>query len=99
MAEEDKKQEQRKEDKRIDRMVEVIDNASRHARMVYYLYLGFIAYCAVTVFSTTDRQLAIKGDTAQLPILDISVPLDGFFLLAPLLAIGLFVYFRFICTD
>jgi len=77
----------------VDRMVEVIDNASRHARMLYYLYLGFIAYCAVTVFSTTDRQLALKGDKAELPILDISVSLDGFFLLAPLLAIGLFVYF------
>ncbi|GEM_PF-2439926 len=80
-------------ERNVERMVEVIDNASRHARMVYYLYLGFIAYCAVTVFSTTDRQLALKGDTAELPILDISVPLDGFFILAPILAIGLFVYF------
>lgn len=74
-------------------MVEVIDSASQHARKVYYLYLGFIVYCAVTVFSITDRQLALKGDTAQLPILNISVPLDGFFIVAPLLAIGLFVYF------
>lgn len=74
-------------------MMTVIDSASQHARKVYYLYLGFIAYCAVTVFSTTDRQLALKGDTAKLPILDIAVPLDGFFILAPILAVGLFVYF------
>jgi len=75
------------------RLESVIDKASQHARMIYYLYLGFIAYCAVTVFSTTDRQLALKGDKAQLPILDIAVPLDGFFIFAPVLAIGLFVYF------
>ena len=80
-------------ERNVDRMVEVIDNASRHARMVYYLYLGFIAYCFVTVWGTADRQLALKGDRVDLPILHISVPLDGFFILAPILAIGLFVYF------
>ena len=50
-----------------DRLRDAIDKASQHARMIY---LGFISYCAVTVFSATDRQLAIKGDKAELPILD-----------------------------
>lgn len=76
-----------------DRMRDVIDKASQHARMIYYLYLGFISYCAVTVFSTTDRQLVLKGHTTELPILGVSVPLEGFFIVAPLLCIGLFVYF------
>jgi len=80
-------------ERNVDRMMTVIDSASQHARKVYYLYLGFIAYCAVTVFSTTDRQLALKGDTAKLPILDISVPLEVFFVGAPILVIIFYIYF------
>lgn len=93
MAIEEQQKEQQNKRRNVDRMMVVIDSASQHARMVYYLYLSFITYSAVTVFSTTDRQLALKGDKAELPILDISVPLDGFFIVAPLIAIGLFVYF------
>jgi len=80
-------------ERNVDRMVEVIDSASQHARRIYYLYLGFIVYCAVTVWATTDTQLALKSERVQLPILDITEPLDGFFLLAPIIVMLLYIYF------
>ncbi len=80
-----------KEDKA--RLLEIVDSASQHARRIFYLYIGFLTYCILTVASTTDRQLALPGEQALLPILNIGVPLQGFFLYAPLIAIFLFVYF------
>jgi len=53
-----------------------------------------LLYCALTVVSTSDRQI-ILNETVNLPILKIDVSLDGFFLLAPLIAIFIFAYFQF----
>lgn len=77
----------------IRRITTVIDSASGHARTIFYLYIGYISYCAVTVFGTTDRQLLIKGERVSLPLLDITVSLYGFFLLAPIIAIAIYIYF------
>jgi hypothetical protein len=75
-------------------LLENIAEASKNARSVYLLYLGYLAYCALTVFSTTDRQLVLKGESAHLPIIGVNVPLVGFFIVAPLLAIGVFIYYQ-----
>ncbi len=74
-------------------LIENIAEASKNARKIYFLYLGFLAYCALTVISTSDRQI-ILNETATLPILKIEVSLNGFFLLGPLIAILVFVYFQ-----
>jgi len=70
-----------------------ITEASKNARKIYFLYIGFLAYCALTVVSTTDRQI-ILNETARLPIVNLDVSLNGFFILAPLLAIFVFVYLQ-----
>ena len=80
-------------ERNVKRMVDVIDAASKHVRTMFYIYLGFISYCAITVFGTTDQQLIIKGERVVLPILDITVSLYGFFILAPIIAMILYVYF------
>ncbi len=74
----------------------IIDNiaeASRNARAIYLLFIGFLAYCAITVVNTKDRQLILNG-TSHLPIINIDVPLNGFFLLSPLIAIIVFIYLQ-----
>lgn len=76
-----------------DWLIENIAEASKNARKIYFLYVGFLAYCALTVVSTSDRQI-ILNETASLPILKLDVPLNGFFLLAPLIAILVFIYFQ-----
>ncbi len=77
-----------------DWLIENIAEASRNARKIYLLYLGFLAYCALTVVSTTDRMLVLN-EPANLPIVNVSVPLEGFFIFAPILAIMTFIYFQF----
>lgn len=74
-------------------LLENIAEASKNARKIYFLYLGLLAYCALTVVSTTHRQI-ILNETARLPIVNLNVLLNGFFVLSPLIAILVFVYFQ-----
>jgi len=83
------------EPKAQDWLFDNIAEASKNARKLYLLFLGFIAYCALTVVSTTDRQMVLKHESARLPIVNLDVSLNGFFLFAPLLAVFVFVYFQF----
>ncbi len=83
------------EPKEHDWLFDNIAEASRNARKLYLLFLGFIAYCALTLVSTTDRQMVLKNESVRLPIVNLDVSLNGFFILAPLLAVFLFVYFQF----
>lgn len=74
------------------RMMDVLDSTSKHAKTVHYLYVGFILYTIITVSSTSDRQLLLKGDRVDLPILNVSLPLDTFYTYAPIAIIVLFCY-------
>ncbi|MEE9553551.1 MAG: pentapeptide repeat-containing protein [candidate division Zixibacteria bacterium] len=76
-----------------DWLIENIAEASKNTRKIYLLYLGFLAYCALTVFGTNDRTL-ILNEPAHLPIINVGVPLEGFFIVAPLMAIFTFVYLQ-----
>ena len=67
--------------------------ASKSAAKTYTVYLGFLAYCALTVISTTDRQIMLN-EQAHLPIVNLDVPLNGFFWLSPILLLLFFVYFQ-----
>lgn len=46
------------------------------------LYIGFLAYCALTVVSTTDRQIVLI-EPAKLPIINVEVALTVSFALRP----------------
>ena len=83
----------KKRKKPPDWLIENIAEASKNARKIYFLYIGFLAYCALTVFSTSDRQI-ILNETARLPIVNLDVSLNGFFILAPVIAILVFLYFQ-----
>lgn len=74
-------------------LIENLVEASKNARGIFYLYLSFSAYLLLTVIGTTDKQLLIGG-TVQLPIINMQVPLIGFFVSAPILLIVVFTYFQ-----
>ncbi len=74
-------------------LIDNIEKASINARRIYLLFIGFLAYCALTVASTKDRQI-ILNETAHLPIVNLDVPLNGFFLLAPVIAVFVFIYLQ-----
>jgi uncharacterized protein YjbI with pentapeptide repeats len=74
-------------------LLENIAEASRNARTIYFLFIGFLVYCGLTVVGITDRQI-ILNDAVSLPIIKMDVPLNGFFILAPVIVIFLFLYFQ-----
>ncbi len=82
-----------KKEKTPEWIIDNIAEASRNARAIYLLFIGFLAYCAITVVNTKDVQLILNG-TSHLPIINIDVPLNGFFLLSPLIAIIVFIYLQ-----
>jgi len=70
-----------------------IADASQNARKIYFLYIAIVFYCVLTVIGTTDRQI-ILNDQVRLPIVDLEVPLNGFFITAPLLTLFVYIYFQ-----
>ena len=78
-----------------DWLIENIAECSKNARAIYLLYLGFLAYCAVTLFGITDRQIVLN-EGVRLPIVNVDVSLGGFgfFLIAPVVAFALFAYLQ-----
>jgi len=75
-----------KKQKPPDWLVENIAEASKNARKIYLLYITFLAYCALSVAGTPDRQIILNG-SIRLPLIDADVSVIGFFLVAPLMAI------------
>ncbi|KKL59216.1 hypothetical protein LCGC14_2217560, partial [marine sediment metagenome] len=70
-----------------------IAEASKNARSIYLLYLGFVSYCLLTAFGTTDRQIFLN-EQVSLPIIKVDVSLYGFFIVAPIIAIFIFLYLQ-----
>ena len=56
---------------------------------VTYLIFGF--YLATTIGNVTSRQLLV-AESIRLPVLNIELPIVGFFFLAPILFVILHVY-------
>jgi len=56
-----------------------VDESARHVRGLYFTFLLFAFYVAVIVFSTTDEQL-LKETSARLPLLNVDLPLLGFYI-------------------
>jgi len=73
------------------RMLSVVDSASKHARLLYYIYIGFLLYLVVTALSVKDKQLALGASYINLPFIDLTVPLEGFFIASVVLAIALYI--------
>jgi len=75
-------------------LVESIAETSKNASQIYVLYVSFLAYCTLTIFTTSDEQIFFNQSTL-LPIVNLGVSSIVFFVIAPIIAIGLFVYLQF----
>jgi uncharacterized protein YjbI with pentapeptide repeats len=74
-------------------LIENIEEASKNARSIYLLYLGFLAYCTLTVVSTSDRQL-ILNEGVSLPVIGVEIPFNIFIVAAPFLVMFIFCYLQ-----
>ncbi len=61
------------------------NDTGRHVRNVYVTFILLISYVAIIIGSTTDVQL-LKIDPVTLPLLNVQLPIKGFYALAPLAA-------------
>lgn len=72
------------EERRIDQLQTAADAAAGHIRNLYITFLLFGLYLAITVASTTHEQL-LRSGPVELPIVNVKVPLFGFYWIAPAL--------------
>ena len=70
-----------------------IEETSKNARRIYIVYLTFLAYCSLTIFGISDRDI-ILNSKVFLPVIGRDVSLNGFFLLAPGLIMLAFLYLQ-----
>jgi len=70
-----------------------IEEASKNTATIYAIYMGFLFYAAFTALTTPDRGLVLN-EKAHLPIINVDVSANGFFVLAPLLLIVVFFYLQ-----
>lgn len=66
-----------------------VKDSSDKVRQFFFAYLALIAYVLTAVFSTTDKQLLLVNEGLKLPIVDITLPLVGFYVLIPVFILGL----------
>jgi len=70
--------------------------ATRSARWFYFLMLTVCALCVLCVATTSDPRLILDGQTVAISRLGNVLPINGFYLIAPILLLVLFVRFQFL---
>lgn len=74
-------------------LIKSINEISKSSRNIYYIYILFLFYCLITIVNTSDVQI-ILNNKVVLPLLNAEVPLTGFFILSPIVALLIFVYLQ-----
>jgi uncharacterized protein YjbI with pentapeptide repeats len=59
-------------------LISTANDFGKHARNVYLMFLVFLSYIIVTIWSTTDIQLLLETPL-KLPIINAEIPLKGFY--------------------
>jgi len=83
-----------KDDKDVEALTKKIDLASSNAGKTYLIYIGFLAYSALTIAGVSGADLFLKNKIATLPIVNIEIALNTFLIIAPILGILVFIYLQ-----
>ncbi len=78
----------------LARLDKIVENSSEKNRNFFIAYLGLLIYVQAIIFSTTDLQLLVSTDGLKLPLIDLNVPLVGFYVVVPIFIIAL--HFNFL---
>jgi uncharacterized protein YjbI with pentapeptide repeats len=70
--------------------------ATRSARWFYFLMLTVCALCGLCVATTNDARLILDGQTIAIARLGNILPINAFYLIAPIFLLVLFVRFQFL---
>jgi hypothetical protein len=75
--------------------LENVNNISESARKLFLAVLAACLYSWLTIASTTDVNLLTNRVSSPLPIIQTSIPIGGFYWVAPLLLLCVWFYFHF----
>lgn len=72
--------------------LKVVEEISKNARKIFLAMLLGCAYALLTILTTTDAKLILNSASSPLPIIGAEVPIAYFYMAAPFILIGLFIY-------
>ncbi len=74
--------------------LEHIEHATVNSRKVFFIMLLMAVYTWLTIATTSDVDLLTNTATSPLPIILTELPVSGFYWVAPLVLLGIYVYFH-----
>jgi uncharacterized protein YjbI with pentapeptide repeats len=77
-----------------DRVASVAET-SRTAHTLLWSMLGACSYAWLTIWTTTDTGLLTNRTTSTLPVIGGTIPIGIFFVVMPLILLGLYLYLHF----
>jgi hypothetical protein len=76
--------------KEVEALAATLNHSAERVQTLWFSFLTFMLYLAIATGSTTDRMLFLE-EPLNLPVLNIALPLRGFYILTPVI----FVIFHF----
>jgi uncharacterized protein YjbI with pentapeptide repeats len=80
--------------KKLYEGLENVNNISESARKLFLAVLVACLYSWLTIATTTDLNLITNRASSPLPIIQTSIPIVGFYIVAPLLLLCVYFYFH-----
>jgi uncharacterized protein YjbI with pentapeptide repeats len=74
--------------------LKIIAEATSNAQKLFIAMLGGCLYCWLTTGTTKDAALLTNSASSPLPIIGTALPIVGFYLVAPILLLALYLYFH-----
>ncbi len=71
----------------VKALLDVANSASQTVAVLHVAFMAVCAYVLVIVFGTTDLDLLMGGNNVKLPVIDVAVPIVGFYAAAPYLVV------------
>lgn len=75
--------------------LDVVNDISESARKLFITVLAACLYSWLAIATTTDLNLITNRASSPLPVIQTSIPIVGFYVVAPLLLLCVYFYFQF----
>lgn len=75
--------------------LKAVNDISESARKLFMAMLAACFYSWLTIATTTDANLITNRASSPLPVIQTSIPIVGFYVVAPLLLLCVYFYFHF----
>ncbi|MEM7529841.1 MAG: pentapeptide repeat-containing protein [Pseudomonadota bacterium] len=83
---------QRARDREAEDILGHIREVSQNARTTWFGLLALLAFVGVALLAHKDSAFFVRGVKTELPLIGISVPVEGFFFTAPVLVAAVYAY-------